>query len=320
MKFIGRKGQGNQRASSSSDENGDDYNSDELLPDLRSSQGLQSVVNAMLQNPGQVAPSFSPEFRSPGQQQPTSLLGARSHSNVTPHRTSANGPLTNFSRPLTKTPSTPSHHQSSILAGAVNNQKTSSVNTTNPLVTPTKVGFTRSEARMENAIKDEDFNQSQLVTATSSTPVNRLLDLTDDKTDEPVSRKEQKMKMDAYVPVKMIFTKELWQIIDTNLEELHLDLFWPKLQAEPQDGDVFPLEDLEPLCNFRQLRSLKITGMMESYQKYIWQAVWLNPHLRELTMEMALEPNIRKGHDKAWPTIKGTWRLQELESIKTSYQ
>jgi hypothetical protein len=80
------------------------------------------------------------------------------------------------------------------------------------------------------------------------------------------------------------------------------------------------LEDLEPLCNFRQLRSLKITGMMESYQKYIWQAVWLNPHLRELTLEMALEPNIRKGHNKAWPTIKGTWRLQKLESIKMSYQ
>lgn len=167
---------------------------------------------------------------------------------------------------------------------------------------------------------DDVRDQGQLVIADSAAPVNRVLDFTDDKIEEPVSRTEQKKKMDVYIPVKVIFTKELWPSIDTNLEELHLDLFWPKVGAEPREGDVFPVEDLEPLCNFRQLRSLKITGMMESYQKYIWQAAWLNPHLKELAMEMALEPNIRKGHDKAWPTIKGGWRLQKLDDIKPSYQ
>lgn len=173
---------------------------------------------------------------------------------------------------------------------------------------------------MEDTTKDDVFNQDQLAITKSAAPVNRVLDFTNEKTGEPVSRREQKKKMDVYIPVKAIFTKELWPSIDTSLKELHLDLFWPKVGAEPREGDVFPVEDLEPLCNFRQLRSLKITGMMESYQKYIWQAVWLNPHLRELALEMALEPNVRKGHDKGWPTIKGGWRLQKLDNIKPSYQ
>lgn len=192
----------------------------------------------------------------------------------------------------------------------------------NPISTPTKVRVTFGKGKMNdnNYNENDGLSESQLDTASSSTPANRILDFANDKTEEPVSRPEQKKKLDIYTPVKQVFTKELWQSIDINLEELHLDLFWPKVQAEPRDGDVFPLEDLEPLCNFRQLRSLKITGMMESYQKYIWQAVWRNPHLKELTLEMALEPSIRKDHDKAWPTIKGTWRLQKLDSIKTSYQ
>ena len=167
---------------------------------------------------------------------------------------------------------------------------------------------------------NEVFNEGQLVTVSSTTPANRVLDFTDTMTEQPVSRKDQKAKIDVYIPVKMVFTKELWESIDTNLQDLHLDLLWPKVQAEPSEGDVFPLEDLEPLCEFRQLRSLKITGMVESYQKYIWQAAWLNPYLKELTLEMALEPNIRKAQDKAWPTIKGGWRLQKLDDIKTSYQ
>ena len=172
---------------------------------------------------------------------------------------------------------------------------------------------------MEDIARSGLLRDGRLLTANSPPTVNNVLGFTDHNTEEPVSCRKKSKKMDVYVPVKMIFRKELWQSIETNLQDLHLDLFWPEVQAEPRAGDLFPLEDLEPLCNLRQLRSLRITGMMESYQKYIWQTVWLNPHLKELMLEMALEPNVRKDHDKAWPTIKGSWQVQKLESIKTSY-
>ena len=60
--------------------------------------------------------------------------------------------------------------------------------------------------------------------------------------------------------------------------------------AEPRLME-FPSQDLAPLTLFRQLRYLKIEGMMQNYQINIWQCVWLNPHLHTLILSIS-------SHDK----------------------
>ena len=87
---------------------------------------------------------------------------------------------------------------------------------------------------------------------------------------------------DRFPPVT--FSKELLIQMDHNKHHLEIDLLRPECEA-----DVFPPQDLSPLCLYRELRTLKITGMMRSYQSYIWLAVWLNPRLTDLTLEMAGE-------------------------------
>ncbi|KAJ6098538.1 hypothetical protein N7467_000073 [Penicillium canescens] len=64
-----------------------------------------------------------------------------------------------------------------------------------------------------------------------------------------------------------------------------------------------------PLCEFRNLRSLKLTGMLRSYQVYIWQAVWLNPNLEALHLAMALEPGILSIQSTEWKQIKTGWKM-----------
>ena len=87
---------------------------------------------------------------------------------------------------------------------------------------------------------------------------------------------------DRFPPVT--FSKDLLIQMDHNKHHLEIDLLRPEC-----DGDVFPPQDLSPLCLYRELRTLKITGMMRSYQSYIWLVVWLNPRLTDLTLEMAGE-------------------------------
>ena len=110
-----------------------------------------------------------------------------------------------------------------------------------------------------------------------------------------------------------------WKHLDLGRISLHLDVFWPCKREIPFIQDTFPLEEMSPLCNFRQLKFLKVTGMMQSYQKYIWQAVWLNPGLEELALEMALEPCIRRTFDVAWQSIKGDWVARTAAEAHPSY-
>ncbi|OXV07556.1 hypothetical protein Egran_04678 [Elaphomyces granulatus] len=98
-----------------------------------------------------------------------------------------------------------------------------------------------------------------------------------------------------------------WEYIGRDKDELNFDLFWPIKKGAFSGTDMLDVEELAPLCSFRGLRSLKITGMMQSYQRYIWQAAWLNLGLEELELEMALEPCIRRGFCGDWPFIKGDW-------------
>lgn len=83
---------------------------------------------------------------------------------------------------------------------------------------------------------------------------------------------------------RVTFSKDLLIRMDHNKYHLEIDLFRPA-----SESNVFPLQDLSPLCLYRELRTLKITGMMQSYQSYIWLAVWLNPQLTDLALEMAGE-------------------------------
>ena len=83
---------------------------------------------------------------------------------------------------------------------------------------------------------------------------------------------------------QVTFSKDLLIRLDHNINHLEIDLFRPASEA-----GVFPLQDLSPLCLYRALRTLKVTGMMQSYQPYIWLVVWLNPQLTDLTLEMAGE-------------------------------
>ena len=85
---------------------------------------------------------------------------------------------------------------------------------------------------------------------------------------------------DRFPPVH--FSKDLLIRMEHNKHHLEIDLFRPE-----SEQSVFPLQDLSPLCLYRELQTLKITGMMQSYQWYIWLVVWLNPQLEDLTLVMA---------------------------------
>ena len=121
-------------------------------------------------------------------------------------------------------------------------------------------------------------------------------------------------------PVMSFRGGSAWKYLDADREQLQLDLFWPeKDNRNPFRPDTFPLESLAPLCNFHHLTFLKLTGMMQSYQKYIWQAVWLNPQLEVLELEMGLEPCIRRTFNAGWPSIKGDWEVRTADDIHEAY-
>ncbi|KAL5332295.1 hypothetical protein BJX70DRAFT_407821 [Aspergillus crustosus] len=132
----------------------------------------------------------------------------------------------------------------------------------------------------------------------------------------------------------------LWAALPRDRRALGLDIFWPipvenkehehkitpgktntkttnksNHSTEENDEDeeekpfIFPLEEMAPICTFRNLRVLKLTGMMQSYQMYIFMAAWLNTNLDELEIGMALPPRLRRCYK--WHYIKGGWRLDK---------
>lgn len=127
---------------------------------------------------------------------------------------------------------------------------------------------------------------------------------------------------------------ETWERLTDDRHSLGLDVFWPQeLDDKENISDIdntndsktepalimLDLEQMSPLCLFRNLRSLKIIGMMQSYQKYIWQAAWLNIDLEELELGMALHPRIRKNKTGDWPFIKGGWKLNKVHYAEPVY-
>ncbi|RLM01704.1 hypothetical protein CFD26_109030 [Aspergillus turcosus] len=110
-----------------------------------------------------------------------------------------------------------------------------------------------------------------------------------------------------------------WNHLPKDLAALGIDVFWPVREGQDVEDNILEIEEIAPLCQFRNLRVLKITGMMQSYQKYIWQAAWLNTDLEELELGMALEPRIRRRASKRWPYIKGGWMLDTAHHSEPVY-
>lgn len=123
----------------------------------------------------------------------------------------------------------------------------------------------------------------------------------------------------------MHFRSNLWKHLERERSTLNLDLFWPLKNDRTDDGtedeesDLFPFEDMRPLCEFRHLRSLQLNGMLQSYQKYIWQTCWLNPGLEELTLEMALEPTMHDPYSENCPTIENDWKMTSEDEGSVEY-
>ena len=125
---------------------------------------------------------------------------------------------------------------------------------------------------------------------------------------------------DNFTSVLAPFTKGMWHCMPHTLQHIELDLIRPGVLPEPTKNDAFPSRDLTPLMQFRQLRTLKIVGMLDSYQTHIWEAVWLCPQLEVLTLEMCLEPSIRSTRNREWPTIQGNWKMKNLGEVEKKYQ
>lgn len=125
------------------------------------------------------------------------------------------------------------------------------------------------------------------------------------------------------------FRPQLWRHLERTRDTINLDLFWPQRlddledQEEDEDEDqydknMFPLQGLLPLCEFRNLRSLRLGGMLQSYQTHIWWTCWLNPGLEELVLEMALEPTIID-LKRRWTPIDGPWRRKTISEACIDY-
>ena len=123
----------------------------------------------------------------------------------------------------------------------------------------------------------------------------------------------------------MHFRPNVWRHLERNRSALSLDLFWPLKTDQAhvgrgdEDTDIFPFDDMRPLCEFRHLRSLQLIGMLQSYQMHIWQTCWLNPALEELTLEMALEPNMHDPYRQHCPAIESDWKMKSEEEGSVEY-
>ncbi len=102
--------------------------------------------------------------------------------------------------------------------------------------------------------------------------------------------------------------------MDREVHHLEMDLLLPSATSPS-----LSIHDLSPLLLFRQLRSLKITSIMKAYQRQIWKAVWLNPQLRELTLETAIKPAINSVKHPDWVEIEGDWKSKKLNQISLGY-
>ena len=189
----------------------------------------------------------------------------------------------------------------------------------------------RSQSRAIIPKKDIERRRSNSLLRRS---LHRMSFLRGDKSSERVTRPPTPVLIppDQATPVNPILSfrgGDQWDTILKDRRVLGLDVFWSiDLSQESDDDDHNdddnvddtskqraptkpPVEELAPLCLFRNLRVLKLTGMMHSYQKYIWQAAWLNTNLEELELDMALPPRYSRTAVYKWPYMKGGWQMSK---------
>jgi hypothetical protein len=120
------------------------------------------------------------------------------------------------------------------------------------------------------------------------------------------------------------FRPNLWRLLHPDRQAINLDVFWPiderevgaysqdrtGSEFEQHDQFIFPLNGLKPLLAFRNLRSLQLNGMLQSYQPLIWATCWLNPNLSHLHLEMALEPHLYSSGEHSSRRINKSWTLR----------
>lgn len=111
-----------------------------------------------------------------------------------------------------------------------------------------------------------------------------------------------------------------WENLPRDRKTLGLDLFWP-CRSDLDGLDCLDVMEIKPLCQFRNLRSLKLVGMLQSYQTYIWQAAWMNLNLDELELGMALEPVVANpSYSMEWRYIHYGWMKDPGNFAEPAYQ
>lgn len=88
-------------------------------------------------------------------------------------------------------------------------------------------------------------------------------------------------------------------------ETLWIDMW----QHFPPGKTVVPLDDqyLSCLTSFQNLRCLMVTGMLKSYQKSLFQAIWKMEHLADLQLRMAEEPRLSPEGERTFRPIEPGW-------------
>ena len=164
------------------------------------------------------------------------------------------------------------------------------------------------------AFRDSPYSAGPSATPTTqtSTPKQTLFD----------TRREQQQPIGPFTP-------DMWQYFNSDETRIEIDLYWPREFGGEDEHDEsddashdssFPLEGLRPMTEFRKLRVLHLTGMLDSYQKYIWQTCWLNPELEDLTLEMVLEPELAPAYKSEWLQMDGDWEMRGVAHANHDYK
>lgn len=117
------------------------------------------------------------------------------------------------------------------------------------------------------------------------------------------------------------FVKEIWPSLPVEtLTTLSINMYRTGLRSGSYQDDLLPRRGLYPLRRFVNLRELSLSGMVDSYQKMIWEAVWSIPGLKKLELKMVLEPILRRKHVHEWPFIEDEWRPRDLDDVMKRYR
>src|SRR2546430_10155993 len=104
-----------------------------------------------------------------------------------------------------------------------------------------------------------------------------------------------------------------------SVTNININLFRYGMEERVKD-DIFPAAGLPPLREFKSLKTLSLCGMLDSYQRQVWETVWSFPGLKHLDLRMALEPEHRDPGVQIWPIIrKKDWQMQKFSDIKANY-